>query len=155
MLCLITHDHGENASMPSHAQTAFTLIEILIVVIILGILAAIIVPQMTSATQQSAVAATQSERHKLETHIEYYRAGNSGALPTVTAGNGTWGEIIGPGYLRSAPINSWVGSPNGKVIAFGVAPDAAYQTAHGWIYNPANGEVFAGSFDANNQPLDP
>lgn len=141
--------------MQGYVRRAFTLIEILIVVIILGILAAIVVPQMTSATQESAIAATLSELQKIKNHIEYFRSGNAGAYPNVTAGNGTWGELIGPDHLRSAPINSWVGSPNGKVIAFGVAPDAAYQSAHGWIYNPVNGDVFAGSFDANDQPLNP
>jgi general secretion pathway protein G len=141
--------------MQSTMHRAFTLVEILIVVIILGVLAAVVVPQVSSASQESAATATTSELQKIRMHIEYYRSANSGALPNVVVGDGTWGQIIGPDNLRSAPVNAWVGSPNGKVIAFGAAPDNAFQSAHGWIFNPANGEVFAGSFDANDQPIFP
>ncbi len=141
--------------MFDNAHRAFTLIEILIVVIVLGILAALTVPRMSSAVNESTVTTTRRELQQLRLHVELYRASNSGVLPAVAAGDGTWGPIVGPEHLRSAPINAWVGSPNGRVIVFGAAPDPVYQTGHGWIYDPATGAVRAGSFDAGDDPIQP
>lgn len=139
--------------MNSRAHNAFTLVEILIVVVILGILAAIVVPNFTNAAQDARQETTVHELEKLRRAIDVHRARNSGGLPAVTAGNGTWGVIIGPEYIKAAPINQWVGGANGDVIVLGNAPDGAYQTTHGWIYNPATGDIWAGSFDANDNPL--
>lgn len=133
---------------------AFTLVEILIVVIILGILAAIVVPQMSGATEEAAETATYHELQKIRNNIEVYQARNR-ELPNVTAGVGAaaWGPVVDAGgqYMMSAPRNAWVGA-NGQVVVLGAAPDGAYQTTHGWIFDPASGQVWAGGFDANDRP---
>lgn len=135
------------------ATKAFTLVEILIVVVILGILAAIAFAGFTGATDDARQNTAYSELQKIRRHIGVYQARNSQLLPTVVIGDGTWGEIVGSDYLYSAPTNPWVGGDNGKKIVFGAAPDPAYQTDHGWIFDPATGNVFAGSFDANDHPI--
>jgi prepilin-type N-terminal cleavage/methylation domain-containing protein len=134
-------------------RNGFTLIEILIVVVILGILAAIVVPLMAGATEDAAVAAANTELEKLRRAMDVFMVSNDNNLPAVVAGDGTWGEIVTPAYLRDPPTNRYVGGANSRVIALGNAPDVAYQTTHGWIYNAATGEVWAGSFDANDQPI--
>ncbi len=135
-------------------KNAFTLVEILIVVVILGILAAIATPQFASATDDSRRATTDHELKKLRRAVEVYQVRNGNALPNVAPGDGTWGEIVLPGeYLSGPPVNSWVGGPNDGVIVIGNAPDGAYQTTHGWIFDDATGQIWAGSFDANDQPL--
>lgn len=140
---------------PSIARRAFTLVEILIVVIILGILAAIVIPQFTKASQDAMSTATYDDLQKLRRHIGIYRARNGGRLPNVTAGAGTWGEIVGADseYLKWAPMNQWVGGANSAVIVMGSGPDTAWNTAYGWIYDPTNGHVWAASFTANDQPI--
>lgn len=134
---------------------AFTLVEILIVVVLLGILAAIIVPMFNKSTNEARAQTTYNELEKIRRHIEVFQARNSGAFPTVEEDNGTWGEIVGPQseYLKSAPVNAWVGGVNSKVIHFANTPDAEFQTDYGWIYDNATGSIWAGSFDANDQPL--
>lgn len=136
-------------------SSAFTLVEILIVVIILGILASVVVPQMVGATNDSSVTVTLNELNKLRNHIQVYRAFNSGALPNVTAGDGTWGQIVTAAgeYLKQAPTNAYVGGANGRVITLANTPDVAFQTAYGWIFDPVTGNVWAGSFDANDTPI--
>ncbi len=136
-----------------HVRNGFTLIEILIVVVILGILAALVVPLMAGASEDAAVATAHTELNKLRRAMDVFMVSNDNALPTVIAGDGTWGEIVTPEYLREAPVNSYVGGANSRVIALGNAPDAAFQTTHGWVFNAATGEVWAGSFDANDQPI--
>lgn len=132
---------------------AFTLVEILIVVVILGILAAVAVPQFSKATDDSRVVATKDQLEKVKKALSVYFVQNDSQYPTITAGDGTWGEIITRSYMRSAPVNGWVGGANAKTIALGSSPDSAYQTAHAWIYNPATGDVLAGSFNADGEPL--
>lgn len=139
--------------MPRHHRGAFTLIEILIVVVILGILAAIIVPQVSRASEESAETATYSELQKVRRHIEMFRIRHSGAFPAIAAGDGTWGQLIGADHLLGPPVNAWVGGAASRVIVIGTGPDSAYQTAHGWIYDPATGNVWAGSFDGADQPI--
>ncbi len=134
---------------------AFTLVEILIVVVILGILAAVVVPQFVGAVEESSVTTTQSELKKLRRALEVFQVRNENTLPTVEAGDGTWGDLIaGNGeYLKEAPANPYVGGENARVIVLGTAPDSAYQTTHGWIYNATTGEIWAGAFDANDEPI--
>ena len=139
---------------PLHtARRAFTLVEILIVVVILGILASIVVANMMSSVDDAKIATAQSELGKIQRAVEIFVAKNDNAIPAVTAGAGTWGPIVNTReYLREAPSNPYVGSANAKVIVLGAGPDAAYQTTHGWIFNAATGEVWAGGFDATGTP---
>jgi type II secretion system protein G len=134
------------------ARSAFTLVEILIVVVILGILAAIIVPNMVSATDQASENATLSELQKLRNHLGVYFA-REGRFPNVEEGPGTWGELISGRYLNAAPTNAWVGGDNSREIIFGVGPDGVYQRDYGWIYDPSSGQVWAGGFDAVDSPI--
>lgn len=141
--------------MLRRAQHAFTLVEILIVVVILGILAAVVVPQFIGAVEESSASTTEHELQKLRRAVEVFQVRNENTLPAVTAGDGTWGDLIANTgeYLKEAPTNPYVGGANQRVIVLGNAPDTAYQTNYAWIYNAATGEVWAGGFDEDDQPL--
>ncbi len=132
---------------------AFTLVEILIVVVILGILAAIVMPQFARATNDTAATTTFSELQKVRRHVGIFKARNGEALPAVLEGDGTWGELVSRDHFLSAPTNAWVGGAAARVVKFGTGPDTAFQTDYAWIYNPATGEVWAGSFSAQDVPL--
>lgn len=136
-------------------RQAFTLVEILIVVVILGILAAIVVPQFASATQQATSSATFDQLAKLRRAIAVYYFKNGGVYPDVTAGSGTWGGLLGNSgqYLRGAPDNQWVGGANADVIVLGNAADTSFDATRGWIYDPNTGDVWAAGFDSQDQPL--
>jgi len=69
---------------PERADRAFTLIEVLVVVIVIGILAAVVVPKFVSAQGESAVAATAEDLKSIETAIGMYNA-KSGVWPTEVA----------------------------------------------------------------------
>lgn len=138
-------------SIVPRVRRAFTLVEILIVVVILGILAAIVTPQFASATSQAQEVATLDQLTKLRRALAMYYAHNASTYPNVTAGVGTWGELLSGGFMREAPVNSWVGTGNPKTIILGNTPDAAWQTTHGWIFDPATGNVWAGGFDGDDE----
>ena len=135
------------------ARRRFTLVEVLVVVIVLGILAALVMPHFVGAVEDASIQTARHELYKLRRAIEVYTITNNNELPDVTEGDGTWGALTsGNQYLKSAPVNPHVGGANSGVIVFGGGPDANYQTGYGWIFNPASGEVWAGGFDGNDVP---
>lgn len=132
----------------------FTLVEILIVVVILGILAAIVVPQYLGATVDAERASAVNEVMRLRKAVEVYLIRHENLLPDVAEGDKTWGSLItAKDYLKTAPLNPYVGSSSAGVILFRATPDIAYQTDYGWIYDPDTGNVWAGGFDADDIPF--
>lgn len=69
-------------------QRGFTLVELLIVVIILAILAAIVIPQFSSATVDAQEAALDSNLNALRSAIDLYRVQHNGKFPGAVAATG-------------------------------------------------------------------
>lgn len=104
--------------MRAQVRKAFTLVEILIVVVILGILAAIVVPQFTNATQDAQAGNLSAQLDTLNNQLELYKARNQGTNPLdlQTGGQpvtpsatppvwGPWDTMIAGGYLKGPPRN--------------------------------------------------
>ncbi len=72
-------------------QAGFTLVELLIVVIIIAILAAIVVPQFSSATKDAQEAALDSNLAGMRSAIELYRVQHSNAYPGTVSGTAPTG----------------------------------------------------------------
>src|SRR5205814_10229684 len=111
---------------PSSRRGGFTLIEILIVVIILGILAAIVIPQFSGASIQARTSNLQSTVQTLRSQVALYKLQHGDTLPDLTANSGSnWalltatstyqGQTVGP-YMQSTPTNSLT---NGSVVKNG------------------------------------
>ena len=136
-------------------RKAFTLVEILIVVVILGILAAIVVPQFTNATQDAQGGNIQTQLDTLNNQIELFRARTNQYPGTATPGTlvGTdWMDMINGGYLKSAPKNPYNGSTT--VAATGSSAPAS----DGWHWGQdANGIYFLGAtnFDESTGKITP
>ncbi len=85
----------------------FTLMELLIVVAILGILAAVIVPNLTGAIEPATIAAKDAEKATIQTAVDTYMSINK--LTTIT--ERTSAAVIASGdsdapfkiYLRELP----------------------------------------------------
>ncbi len=137
------------------SRKAFTLVEILIVVVILGILASIVVPQFASATSDAQRTAVTDQVAKIREEIAVYYVRNGNTWPDITAGDGTWGSLLSANgnYMRKPPANMWVGGANAKIIVLGTAPDSTYQTDYGWIFDATSGELWAGGCDGHDQVL--
>lgn len=107
----------------------FTLVEVLIVVIILGILAAVVIPQFTDASSDAKLSALQTNLQTIRSQIQLYKLQHADAngnelFPTLkefadqmtkaskpdgsTAALGTAGYDLGP-YLQSIPNNPYTG----------------------------------------------
>lgn len=87
-------------------QRAFTLIEILIVVVILGILAAMVFPPYSSLVAESRTKTAVSNVQKIRTLIEIHA--NSGDYPLSTGGFPD--DIYADWFTRDTmPENPWAG----------------------------------------------
>ena len=64
--------------MASGMKKGFTLIELLIVVVIIGILAAIAIPKFANTKEKAYVAAMKADLRNLATYQESYAADSSG-----------------------------------------------------------------------------
>src|ERR1035438_1345872 len=82
----------------------FTLIELLIVIVVLGILAAVVIFALGGITGKSAVAACQADGATVSTAIAAFTAENPGVLVTANGANLISTALGGP-YIQSWPNN--------------------------------------------------
>jgi len=139
-----------NATRRTLSRKGFTLVEILIVVIILGILAAIVIPQFTNASTDAKRSNMASQDQTIKSQISLYSLQHNDSAPPLATLFTNLGEItdvngnvsgaagfaapgFGP-YLQATPVNPLTNSSS--VVAVGTA--AALTT--GWYYNAATGE---------------
>ena len=92
----------------SALQRGFTLIEIMVVVIILGILVSLIAPNIFGVLDDAEVTATRVQMRNLEVALDTYRMNHS-RYPTTDQG---LEALINPpgrqrGYIDSIPKDSW------------------------------------------------
>lgn len=120
------------------ARRAFTLVEILIVVVILGILAAVVVPQFTGAADDANDATVRSQLQTLRSQVELYKAQQDSEPNFAATG---WTEMIDNDYLMTAPSNPLAGSSSIDVDAI---------TNGGWLWrDKGNGTYGLYAVDAN------
>ena len=133
---------------------AFTLIEILIVVVILGIISSIVTLRFAAATQDAKISATREQLAGIRTAVEVYAA-RYGVYPAEGDVEDNWEILVTAGNFKEVPVNSYVGGENARVIRFADEPDSAYSAEYGWIYDQSRGRVWAAGFDGEDQPLSP
>jgi type II secretion system protein G len=112
-------------------QPGFTLIELLIVVAIIGILAAIAVPNFMNAQVRAKVARCQADMKSLSTALESYRVDNNMYPPTPnTAGNlrfARLSRLTSPvSYMTSVPLDPFRQGIDVTNSALFQAEDSAY-----------------------------
>ncbi len=91
----------------------FTLIELLIVVAIIGILAALLIPNAITAIQKAKQKSTMKDVVVISTAIADYVTDN-GVAPTQNGtyvGGSTFYTSLSPFYLKVLPINDKWGNP--------------------------------------------
>ncbi|MCA9311521.1 MAG: type II secretion system protein, partial [Phycisphaerales bacterium] len=120
-----------------------------------GILAAIVVPQFTNASNEAVKGAIQSQLQTISSQMELYRVRNQGAYPTLGDGeeNNGWGELVGESYLKEEPFNGYTGTSAIVVGGEAAALAGTRDSASGWNYDATTYEVFATGYDATNNAL--
>lgn len=118
-------------------ETGFTLIELMVVVVILGILAAVVVPQVMERPEQARITAARSDIRSIQQALDMYKLDNH-RYPTTDQGLEALVEepTTGPeapnwtGYLDRVPNDPWGNryrylnpGKHGEVDIFSLGPD--------------------------------
>ena len=97
----------------ARAQRGFTLIEIMVVVVIIGLLAAIVAPNLIGNIDRAAVTRARGDIRSIETALNLYRLDNF-RYPTTDQGLEVLvtnpGAAVAPNwkaYLNSVPSDPW------------------------------------------------
>jgi general secretion pathway protein G len=81
------------------AKRGFTLVEILIVVVILGILAAIVIPQFTEASTEAKLSSLCSDLQTIRSQIELYKVQHNDNMPGTVSGVSFTAALTGGSHL--------------------------------------------------------
>jgi len=113
-------------------EKGFTLVELLIVVAILGIMAAIVMPTFQGNVAQAKESASKSNLATLRTQIELYKLQHNGYPPGYVNGGAA---PIATMQLQLIGTTTVAGQ---EATAFSAAVDG---TSSGWLYKMETGEI--------------
>ena len=156
--------------MTRNEPNGFSLVEILIVVVVLGILAAIITPQFTGSSESARLSAAVENLQHLRASLDVYRNQHLGNLPGVAGadpdlvfaaqlakptnaagdrsanpneGFGDPNYPLGPYVPNVLPPNPFTGSRRVRTVTTfpASAPGGGGVSSPGWIYEITSGRI--------------
>ena len=102
--------------IPTTSQRGFTLIEIMVVMVILGLLVAIVAPNIMGRSDQAKVTIAETQLKNIQSALDLYRLDNShypstqqglDALISKPSGSPEPKNWNPDGYLKSIPEDPW------------------------------------------------
>ena len=101
-----------------HSRKGFTLIELLIVVVIIGILAAIAIPKYGDTKAKAYVSTMKADLRNLATAEETYFSERHAYFDGTTSNDGNGGTVsVGEGFVPSSGVSMMVSTSAGGWFA--------------------------------------
>ena len=83
---------------PRHAEQGFTLLELMIVMVVIGLLAAIAIPSYTNNIRNAKEAVLKEDLHTMRMAIDSYTVDKQKAPQSLD-------DLVQSGYLKTMPID--------------------------------------------------
>jgi len=138
-------------------RRAFTLVEIMIVVVITAILAMIAIPRISGASDEARDSALKTDLRVVRTQLQIYKNEHDGSYPDKqdfaaqltgkTHADGSFGGDLGP-YLLEFPENPFNGKSDVEVKN---GSANLGNGSHGWHFNMITGRFSADDSIAHSQ----
>jgi prepilin-type N-terminal cleavage/methylation domain-containing protein len=127
----------------------FTLIELMIVVAIIGILAAIAIPRFGQMLEKSKEGQTKGNLNSIHSAASIYYGDQKGVWPTTLDTGGPFAFSLYLDYLGGVKVTGlYVAgstSPRGSLVTMTLQGSAPTASSTGWLYDSGNGAVYVNS----------
>ena len=135
----------------------FTLIELMIVVAIIGILAAIAIPRFAQMLEKSREGATKGNLGSIKSAASIYYGDTQGVWPTTLNSYSLYGfskylDNVSPVKVTGAFVANAV-SPSGANVTMTTASSVPTGSGIGWMYDSNFGSVYVNSTIRDSKSL--
>lgn len=117
-------------------RSGFTLLEVLLVLAILGVIAAMVIPNLLGRQQEAYIKATKTSIAGLESAVKLYASENDGTFPDSLekmfnpGADPVTGKQL-PAYLEKEPKDAWK-----KPLQYQYANDGSLSKPKIWSFGP-------------------
>lgn len=141
-VCYLTHPFRSMRDVASGGHRGFTLIEVMVVIVILGVLAALVVPRIISRPDEARAVAAKQDIATISQALKLYRLDNQ-RYPTAEQG---LAALTAKPELAPVPPN-W--KPGGYVERL---PKDPWGNAYVYVNPGLHGEIDVLSLGADGKP---